>query len=64
MRSPTQKRAYDIAVSVELENGESYDTTVHQYLTADAVNTYQPGGRFQIKRDPDDTRKVLIFGQA
>ena len=26
-------KAYDIAVSVELENGQSYDTTVHQYLT-------------------------------
>jgi hypothetical protein len=57
-------KAYDIAVSVELENGESYDTTVHQYLTADAVNAYQPGGRFQIKADPDETSKVMIYGQA
>ena len=57
-------KAYDIAVSVELENGESYDTTIHQYLTQDAVNAYQPGGRFQIKADPDDTSKVMIYGQA
>jgi hypothetical protein len=57
-------KAYDIGVSVELENGQSYDTTVHQYLTADAVNAYQPGGRFQIKADPDDTSKVMIYGQA
>jgi hypothetical protein len=57
-------KAYDIAVSVELENGEGYDTAVHQYLTADAVNAYQPGGRFQIKADPDDTSKVMIYGQA
>jgi hypothetical protein len=57
-------KAYDIAVSVELENGESYDTRVHQYLTADAVNAYQPGGKFQIKADPDDTSKVMIYGQA
>jgi hypothetical protein len=57
-------KAYDIAVSVELQNGESYDTTVHQYLTADAVNAYQPGGKFQIKADPDDTSKVMIYGQA
>jgi hypothetical protein len=57
-------KAYDIAVSVELENGESYDTTAHQYLTADAVNAYQPGGRFQIKADPDETSKVMIYGQA
>jgi hypothetical protein len=56
--------AYDIAVSVELENGQDYDTTIHQYLTADAVNAYQPGGRFQIKADPDDTSKVMIYGQA
>jgi hypothetical protein len=36
-------KAYDIGVSVELQNGESYDTVVHQYLTADAVGSYQPG---------------------
>jgi hypothetical protein len=57
-------KAYDIAVSVELENGQSYDTVIHQYLTDDAVNAYQPGGRFQIKADPDDTSKVMIYGQA
>lgn len=57
-------KAYDIAVSVELENGESYDTVIHQYLTQDAVNAYQPGGRFQVKADPDDTSKVMIYGQA
>jgi hypothetical protein len=57
-------KAYDIGVSVELENGQSYDTTIHQYLTQDAVNAYQPGGKFQIKADPDDTSKVMIYGQA
>jgi hypothetical protein len=57
-------KAYDIAVSVELENGQAYDTTIHQYLTQDAVNAYQPGGRFQIKADPDDTSKVMIYGEA
>jgi hypothetical protein len=57
-------KVYDVAVSVELENGQSYDTTIHQYLTEDAVNAYQPGGRFQIKADPDDTGKVMIYGQA
>ena len=57
-------KAYDIGVSVALENGESYDTTVHQYLTEDAVKAYQPGGKFQIKADPDDTSKVMLYGQA
>ena len=57
-------KAYDIAVSVELENGQSHDTVIHQYLTDDAVNAYQPGGRFQIKADPDDTSKVMIYGEA
>ena len=57
-------KAHDIAVSVALENGETYDTTVHQYLTAEAVNAYQPGGKFQIKADPDDTSKVMLYGQA
>ena len=57
-------KAYDMAVGVELENGQSYDTVVHQYLTQEAVNAYQPGGRFQIKADPDDTSKVMLYGQA
>ena len=57
-------KAYDIGVSVELENGQSYDTTVFQYLTDDAVKTYQPGGRFEIKADPDETSKVILYGQA
>jgi hypothetical protein len=57
-------KAYDIGVSVELENGQSYDTVVHQYLTQDAVNAYQPGGKFQIKADPDDVSKVMLYGQA
>jgi hypothetical protein len=57
-------KAYDIAISVELENGQSYDATVHQYLTQDAVNAYQPGGKFQVKADPDDTSKVMLFGPA
>jgi hypothetical protein len=48
----------------QLENGQSYDTPVHQYLTQDAVNAYQPGGRFQIKADPDETSKAMIYGQA
>jgi hypothetical protein len=57
-------KAYDIGVSVDLENGQSYDTTVHQYLTTDAVKAYQPGGKFQIKADPDDTSQVMLYGQA
>ena len=57
-------KAYDIAVSVELESGQSYDTTVHQYLTQDALNAYQPGKKFEIKADPDDTSKVMLYGEA
>lgn len=57
-------KAYDIGVSVELENGQSYDTTVFQYLTDDAVKAYQPGGKFEIKADPDETSKVILYGQA
>ena len=57
-------KAYDIAVSVDLEDGQCYDTTVFQYLTDDAVKAYQPGGKFEIKADPDDTSKVMLYGQA
>lgn len=57
-------KAYDIEVSVTLEGGDSYDTTVHQYLTQDAVGSYQPGKKFEIKADPDDTSKVMLYGFA
>lgn len=57
-------KAYDIGVSVELEGGQSYDTAVFQYLTDDAVAAYQPGGKFQIKADPDDPSKVMLYGPA
>jgi hypothetical protein len=57
-------KAYDIGVSVELQSGQSYDTVVHQYLTQDAVNAYQPGGRFEVKADPDDPTQVMLYGQA
>jgi hypothetical protein len=57
-------KAYDVGVSVELENGQRYDTTVFQYLTDDAVKAYQPGGKFEIKADPDDTSRVILYGQA
>ena len=57
-------KAYDIQVSVVLENGDGYDTSVFQYLTDDAVKAYQPGGKFEIKADPDDTNKVILYGQA
>lgn len=57
-------KAYDIAVSVELQDGQGYDTVVHQYLTADAADAYQPGKRFEVKADPDDTSKVMLYGYA
>ena len=60
----TVNKAYDLAVSVELQGGQAYDTVVHQYLTQDAVNAYQPGKRFEIKADPDDPSKVMLYGEA
>ena len=62
--APTRSTRRTTSGSVELEDGQSYDTTVHQYLTEDAVKAYQPGGRFQIKADPDDTSKVMLYGEA
>jgi len=57
-------KAYEIAASVELENGESYDTTIFQYLTEDAIAAYQPGKKFEAKADPEDTSKVILYGEA
>ncbi len=55
-----------IGVSVELEDGEKYDTTVMQNLTDDAINSghYEAGKRFEVKVDPDDKSKALLYGLA
>jgi hypothetical protein len=57
-------KAYEIDVAVELEKGDSYDATIFQYLTDDAVNAYQPGKKFEVKADPDDTSKLILYGPA
>ena len=59
-------KQYAIGVSIELEDGEKYDTTVLQSLTGDAINSghYEAGKRFEVKVDPDDHSKALLFGLA
>jgi hypothetical protein len=59
-------KQYAIGVSIELESGEKYDTTVMQNLTDDAINSghYEAGKRFEVKVDPDDHSKALLFGLA
>ena len=59
-------KQYAIAVSIELEGGETYDTTVVQNLTDDAINSghYAVGKRFECKVDPDDHSQALLYGLA
>jgi hypothetical protein len=59
-------KQYAIGVSIELEGGEKYDTTVMQNLTEDAINSghYEAGKRFEVKVDPDDKSKALLYGLA
>jgi hypothetical protein len=59
-------KQYAIDVSIELEAGDSYDTTVLQNLTADAIGSghYEAGKRFEVKVDPDDKTQALLFGLA
>ncbi|MGH2956649.1 MAG: hypothetical protein ACRDL6_06615 [Solirubrobacterales bacterium] len=57
-------KAYEIDVAVELEKGDSYDATIFQYLTQDAFDAYQPGKKFEVKADPDDTSKLILYGPA
>lgn len=60
---PVNKQ-YAIEVSVEPEGGDAYDATINQYLTADAVKAYEPGKRFEVKIDPDDQSKMMLYGYA
>ena len=59
-------KQYAVEVSIELEGGESYDTTVLQSLTEDAIGSghYEAGKRFEVKVDPDDKSKALLYGLA
>jgi hypothetical protein len=59
-------KQYAIGVSIELEGGDKYDTTVLQNLTADAIGSghYEQGKRFDVKVDPDDKSKALLYGLA
>jgi hypothetical protein len=59
-------KQYAIGVSIELEGGDKYDTTVLQNLTADAIGSghYEQGKRFEVKVDPDDKSKALLYGLA
>jgi hypothetical protein len=57
---------YAIDVSVELEAGDKYDTTVMQNLTDDAIGSghYAAGKKFEVKVDPDDKSQALLYGLA
>lgn len=59
-------KQYAIGVSIELEDGDKYDTTVLQNLTADAIGSghYEQGKRLEVKVDPDDKTKALLYGLA
>ena len=59
-------KQYAIEVSIELEAGDKYDTTVLQSLTDDAIGSghYEAGKRFEVKVDPDDKSKALLYGLA
>ena len=59
-------KQYAIEVSIELEGGDKYDTTVLQNLTEDAIDSghYAEGKRFEVKVDPDDKSKALLYGLA
>jgi hypothetical protein len=59
-------KQYAIDVSIELESGDKYDTTVLQSLTDDAIGSghYAAGKRFEVKVDPDDKSQALLYGLA
>lgn len=59
-------KQYAIGVSIELEDGDKYETTVMQNLTDDAIGSghYEAGKRFEVKVDPDDKTKALLYGLA
>ena len=56
-------KEYAIAVTVE-GNGDTYDATINQYLTDEALPSYQAGTAFEAKADPDERSRLLLFGLA
>ena len=47
------------------ESGNGSDPVNKAYdIAVSAVGSYQPGKRFEVKADPDDTSKVMLYGYA
>ena len=55
--------AIDVTVDLSDRDGE-YDATINQYLVEVAVPHYQAGAKVEVKADPDDVSKLMLYGSA
>ena len=63
-KTDVTSKQYALQCNVEKDGEEPWKATVQQYLTDDAISSYQPGAKFEAKHDPDDPSKLLLFGLA
>lgn len=54
-------KQYEIKVDATV-GGDSFEATALQYVHPKNEGTYKPGGRFEIKADPEDKTQVLLMG--
>ena len=57
-------KQYAIQCEIAKDGEAPYKATIKQYLQPDAVSSYQPGGRFDAKADPQDPSQAVLYGFA
>lgn len=57
-------KQYAVDATVELEGESPYDITVKQYMAGETLDWYAPGKKAEIRVDPDDKSKGLLYGSA
>jgi hypothetical protein len=63
-KSEGAAKQYAIQCEIAKDGEAPYKATIKQYLQPDAVASYQPGGRFDAKADPQDPSQAVLYGFA
>jgi hypothetical protein len=60
----TGTKQYAIQCEIAKDGEAPYKATIKQYLQDAAIASYQPGGRFDAKADPQDPSQAVLYGFA
>ena len=58
---PGGSKEFKIVVDANV-GGDDYEATAMQFLHEKSIEAYQPGGKFEIKADPEVKTRILLMG--